>query len=291
MIEGFEQQRLAVNGVEINFVTGGSGPPVLLLHGYPESHLIWRHIAPRLAENYTVVATDLRGYGDSSKPQGLPDHSNYSFREMAQDQLEVMQALGYGSFHLVGHDRGGRTAHRLTLDHPEAVRRLVTLDIVPTKEVFDTTNQLSATLFYHWYFMLKPTPFPETIIGSNPEAWLRSHMGGRFAGLAPFLPDAWPEYLRAFDAAGIHSSCEDYRAAASIDLEHDTASLAEGLRVTCPMMALWAEQGSVERRFRAIEVWQRYATDVRGHSYPCGHYIPEEKPDELYEELIGFLKD
>jgi haloacetate dehalogenase len=291
VFEGFTQRRLAVNGVEINTFSGGNGPPVLLLHGYPQTHAIWRKIAPRLADHYTVVATDLRGYGDSSKPQGQPDHTNYSKREMARDQLEVMRALGHESFYLVGHDRGARVSHRLALDYPEAVRRLVTLDIVPTKVVFDATNQTIAATFYHWFFMLRPTPFPETIIGANPEAWLRGHMGGRYAGLQPFEPDGWPEYLRCFDAASIHGSCEDYRAAASIDLEHDGASLAQGRRVTCPMLALWAAQGSVERLFDAVKEWQRYATDVRGHSLPCGHYIPEEVPDMLHEELTGFLKD
>ena len=291
MFEGFTRRRIAVNGVEINLVTGGDGPPVLLLHGYPQTHAIWRKIAPRLAQNYTVVAADLRGYGDSSKPAGQPDHASYAKREMALDQVEAMHALGHESFYLVGHDRGARVSHRLALDHPRAVRRLVTLDIVPTKVVFDSTNMAVASSFYHWFFMLRPSPFPETMIGANPEAWLRFHMGGRFAGLQPFQPDAWPEYLRCFDAASIHGSCEDYRAAGTIDLEHDAASLAEGRRVTCPLLALWAAEGSVERHFKAVQEWQRYATDVRGHSLPCGHYIPEEVPDLLCDELVAFLKD
>jgi haloacetate dehalogenase len=291
MFEGFETRRVAANGVEINLVTGGSGPPLLLLHGYPQTHAIWRNVAPRLAERYTVVAADLRGYGDSSKPQGLADHANYSKREMARDQREAMRALGHESFYLVGHDRGARVSHRLTLDHPDAVRRLVTLDIVPTKVVFDSTNMAVASAYYHWFFMLRPSPFPETMIGANPEAWLRFHMGGRFAGLTPFEQEAWADYLRCFDAASIHGSCEDYRAAGTIDLEHDAASLAEGKRVTCPMLALWGAEGTVQRLFKPIEEWQRYAADVRGHSVPSGHYIPEEIPDVLYEELVGFLQD
>jgi haloacetate dehalogenase len=291
MFEGFETKRVAANGVEINLVTGGSGPPLLLLHGYPQTHAIWRKVAPRLAEHYAVVASDLRGYGDSSKPVGLADHSNYSKRDMARDQVDAMRALGHESFYLVGHDRGARVSHRLTLDHPQAVKRLVTLDIVPTKVVFDSTNMAIASAYHHWFFMLRPAPFPETMIGSNPEAWLRGHMGGRFAGLSPFEPDGWPEYLRCFDAASIHGSCEDYRAAGTIDLQHDTASLAEGLRVGCPLLALWGAEGTVERSFNAVEEWQKYATDVRGHSVPSGHYIPEEIPDVLYDELVGFLKD
>ena len=291
MFEGFTQQCITANGVEINAVSGGNGPPLLLLHGYPQTHAIWRKVAPRLAERFTVVAADLRGYGDSSKPTGLPDHANYSKREMARDQVEIMRSLGHDSFYLVGHDRGARVSHRLALDHPTAVRRLVTLDIVPTKVVFDATNQEVATTFYHWFFMLRPSPFPETMIGSNPEAWLGFHMGGRFAGLSPFEPDAWPEYVRCFDQASIHASCEDYRAAASIDLEHDVASLAEGRKVTCPMLALWGAHGSVERLFSAVQEWQRYATDVRGHALPSGHYIPEEIPDLLHDELVAFLRD
>jgi haloacetate dehalogenase len=291
MHEGFERTRVGVNGVEINAVAGGSGPPLLLLHGYPQTHAIWRKVAPRLAERYRVVASDLRGYGDSSKPQGQPDHSNYSKREMARDQVELMWALGHESFYLVGHDRGARVSHRLALDHPSAVRRLVTLDIVPTKTVFDATNKAIATGYYHWFFMLRPPPFPETMIGANPEAWLRFHMGGRFAGLQPFEPDGWPEYLRCFDAASIHGSCEDYRAAGTIDLEHDAEDFAAGRKIACPLLALWGEQGNVGRLFRPVEEWQRYATDVRGHALPCGHYIPEEVPDALHDELIAFLGD
>jgi haloacetate dehalogenase len=291
MFEGFEGKLVDVNGVRINAVTGGSGPPLLLLHGYPQTHVIWRKLAPRLADRFTVVASDLRGYGDSSKPQGLPDHANYAKREMALDQVELMRVLGHESFYLVGHDRGARVSHRLALDHPRAVRRLVTLDIVPTKAMFEATNQALATAIYHWFFMLRSSPFPETMIGANPEAWLRGHMGGRFAGVEPFLPDGWPEYLRCFTPESIHGSCEDYRAAASIDLVHDAASLDQGLRVSCPMLALWAREGTVERFFKPLEVWQGFATDVRGHSLPCGHYIPEEAPDLLHDELVAFLRD
>ncbi len=211
---------------------------------------------------------------------------------MAQDQLEVMQALGHASFFLVGHDRGARVAHRLTLDHPEAVRRLVTLDIVPTKAVFDSTNMEIAAAYYHWFFMLRPSPFPETMIGSNPEAWLRFHMGGRYGGLAPFQPDAWPEYLRCFsEPEAIHGSCEDYRAAGTIDLVHDTADLERGRRVQCPLLALWGEHGSVGRFFKPLDVWQRYAANVQGGAVPSGHYIPEEIPEVLHEELLRFLTD
>jgi haloacetate dehalogenase len=290
MFEGFSRHRIPANGVEIHAVTGGSGPPLLLLHGYPQTHAIWRKLAPQLAQHFTVVAADLRGYGDSAKPPGLPDHANYSKREMAADQVAVMQTLGHSSFFLVGHDRGARVAHRLALDHPDAVRRLVTLDIVPTRTVFARTNMQIASAYYHWFFMLRPSPFPETMIGSNPEAWLRFHMGSRHAGLDPFLPDGWPEYLRCFsDPAAIHGSCEDYRAAGTVDLEHDAEDEAAGRKIRCPLLVLWGAEGAVGRLFEPVQEWRNYGTDVRGHALPCGHYIPEEIPDQLYRELLGFL--
>jgi haloacetate dehalogenase len=293
MFEGFESKRITVKDreIDINLVSGGKGPALLLLHGYPQTHVIWRKTAPRLAAHFTVVATDLRGYGDSSKPAGLPDHANYSKREMARDQVEVMRALGHERFYLVGHDRGGRVAHRLAADHPDSVIKLVTLDIAPTKAMYEQTTMAFARSYYHWFFMIQPAPFPETLIGGNVEAYLHHHMG-RFAGLAPFLPEGWPEYLRCFaDPAAIHASCEDYRAAASIDLEHDAADIAAGRKVQCPMLALWGAQGVIEKQFKPLDDWRKVAVDVRGHALHCGHYIPEEAPDALYDELTAFLKD
>lgn len=286
----FETVRIAAGDIEIAGRIGGSGPPLLLLHGYPQTHLIWRKVARRLAERFTVVATDLRGYGASSKPPGLPDHSNYSKRAMAADQVAVMRSLGFERFLLCGHDRGGRVAHRLAADHPERVERLAVLDIAPTKAMYEQTTMAFAQAYYHWFFLIQPAPFPETLIRGDVETYLRSHMGRRHAGLEPFMPDAWPEYLRAFsDPAAIHASCEDYRAAASIDLEHDAADIAAGRKLSCPLLALWGEHGIIGRLFRPLEDWRRVATDVRGHAVPSGHYIPEEAPDLLADELTAFF--
>lgn len=292
MFETFTRKHIRVSAdIDINLVSGGKGPALLLLHGYPQTHAIWRKIAPRLAEHFTVVSTDLRGYGDSSKPAGLPDHSNYSKREMARDQIEVMRALGHERFYLVGHDRGGRVAHRLAADRPDSVIKLVTLDIAPTKAMYEQTTMAFARAYYHWFFLIQPAPYPETLIGGNIEAYLHHHMS-RFAGLAPFMPDGWSEYLRCnADPATIHANCEDYRAAASIDLEHDAADIAAGRKVQCPLLALWGAQGVIQKQFKPLDDWRKVAVDVRGHALACGHYIPEEAPDALYHELIQFLKD
>jgi len=289
MFEGFRREKIGVNNVEINLVVGGNGPPLLLLHGYPQTHLIWHKVAPRLAQVFTVVASDLRGYGDSSKPAGLPDHSNYSKRTMALDQVGVMRKLGFDRFLLCGHDRGARVAHRLAVDQPERVEKLVVLDIAPTKAMYDGTNMTFARAYYHWFFLIQPAPFPETLIGGAPEAYLHHHMT-RFTGLAPFMPDAWPEYVRAFShPATIHATCEDYRAAASVDLEHDAADIAACRKVTCSLLVLWGGHGIVERCFDALAEWRKVATDVQGRALPCGHYVPEEVPDLLAEELISFF--
>ena len=284
-------QRVRVGDVEINAVVTGNGPPLLLLHGFPQTHLIWRKVLPQLSRSFTVVTTDLRGYGDSSKPAGLPDHANYAKRAMALDQAEVMRTLGFDRFLLCGHDRGARVAHRLAVDHPARVSRLAVLDVAPTKAMYEGTTMAFARAYYHWFFLIQPAPFPETLIGADPEAFLRHHMGGRHAGLAPFLPDAWPEYLRCFaNPAAIHASCEDYRASATIDLVHDAADLAAGREVTCPLLVLWGEHGVIEREFRPLDDWRKVAIDVRGRSLPCGHYIPEEAPEALLAELVPFLE-
>ena len=288
LFPGFASTRIATSGAEINLVQGGDGPPLLLLHGYPQTHAIWHRIAPRLAERFTVVATDLRGYGDSSKPRGLPDHSNYSKREMARDQVEVMKALGHERFALVGHDRGGRVAHRLALDHPDRVSRLAVLDIVPTLTMYRRTTEAFARAYYHWFFLIRPEPFPERLIGADPRFFLEHHMGSRHAGLSAFSEAAFGEYLRCFsDPATIHASCEDYRAAASIDLEHDLADLDR--RVAAPLLALWGSRGIIERCFTPRQDWQDRAVEVTARSLDCGHYLPEEAPDALLDELVTFL--
>jgi haloacetate dehalogenase len=242
-----------------------------------------------LAENFTVVAADLRGYGDSSKPQGDEDHAAYSKRAMANDQVAAMGSLGFGSFAVVGHDRGARVGHRMALDHPERVARLAVLDIVPTRHVFATADKNLATAYYHWFFLIQPYDLPERLIGADPAYYLRKKLGAW--GVVPdaFSPEALAEYERCFDAATIHASCEDYRAAASIDLAHDESDRASGRAIDCPLLALWGAHGAVERLYDVPEVWSTYAGDVRAKALDCGHFLPEERPEETARELLDFL--
>jgi haloacetate dehalogenase len=288
LFPGFEREQIQVGGARINLVRGGAGPALLLLHGYPQTHCIWHRIAPRLAEKYTVVAADLRGYGDSSKPAGLLDHGNYSKRAMALDQVEVMQALGWNEFHLVGHDRGGRVAHRLALDHPQSVKKLAVLDICPTRSMYGRTDRAFAKAYFHWFFLIQPAPFPETLIGADPEFFIKYQMGRRHGGLQVFAAEAMAEYVRCFsDPATIHASCEDYRAAESIDLEHDAADAAR--KLSCPVLALWGRHGVIEQQFDCLADWRAVAREVRGKALDCGHYLPEERPGEVAHELASFL--
>jgi haloacetate dehalogenase len=290
MFEGFENLRIKTSGEEINLVRGGAGAPLLLLHGHPQTHAIWHKVAGELARHFTVVATDLRGYGDSGKPQGLADHSNYSKRAMALDQVEAMAALGYPSFKVLAHDRGARVAHRMAVDHPERVERLVTLDIAPTLAMYEKTNLTFATHYFHWFFLIRPFPFPETLIGADPELYLKHTIGGRSAGLAPFTAEAYAEYLRCLrDPRTIHGLCEDYRASAGLDLDHDREDLAAGRKVRCPMLALWGGNGVVGKVVDPLAEWERVAGDVRGNALDCGHYIAEEAPETLLAEALPFL--
>ena len=288
MFEGFEQRKVATGGAAINLVTGGSGPPLLLLHGYPQTHVMWHKVAPRLAEDFTVVAADLRGYGDSDKPAGDPEHYNYSKRAMAQDQVEAMERLGFDSFFLAGHDRGARVSHRLTKDHPERVRKLATLDIIPTRRMFQIVNKEMAANTFHWFFLIQPYPFPERVIEAGADYFMRSRFErGDNAGQV-FPPEAVAEYVRcSTDPATIHAICEDYRAGAGIDLVHDEADFAN--KVTCPHLALWSETGYVGRTQDVLAVWREYSTNVRGHGMPSGHYIAEELPEETWRELRDFF--
>lgn len=291
MFEGFVTHRIDHDGVPIHAVVGGEGPPLLLLHGHPQTHVIWHKVAGELARHFTVVATDLRCYGDSGKPAGLPDHSNYSKRVMAADQLAVMRALGFEHFSVMAHDRGARVAHRLAVDHPQAVRRLVTLDIAPTLAMYAQTNEAFARAYYHWFFLIRPAPFPETLIEADPALYLRQTMGSRSAGLAPFTDAALAEYLRCLQQPGsAHGLCEDYRASAGIDLEHDRADIAAGRMIECDMLALWGADGAVGKCFQPLEEWRRVARHVTGHALPCGHYIAEEIPARLLEEVLPFLR-
>ena len=290
MFEGFDQLQIETSGATINLVKGGSGPPLLLLHGYPQSHVMWHKIAPRLAEDFTVVAPDLRGYGDSSKPHGDPEHLTYSKREMARDQAEVMAHLGFDTFLLVGHDRGARVSHRLTKDHSERVLKLATLDIIPTHKMFQIVNKEMATNTYHWFFLIQPYDFPERMIGASADYFVRDRFTRGANAETNFPPEAVEEYVRCFvNPDTIHATCEDYRAGASIDLVHDEADFAN--KVTCPMLALWSETGYVGRTQNVLEVWKEYATNVRGFSLPAGHFLAEELPDATYEAITGFLQE
>ncbi|WP_193180707.1 alpha/beta fold hydrolase [Nisaea sediminum] len=288
MFEGFERKRIRTSGTEINLVTGGSGPGLLLLHGYPQTHAIWHKVAPKLAERFTVVATDLRGYGDSGKPPTDPAHMPYSKREMARDQAEVMSALGFERFSVVGHDRGGRVAHRLARDNRDRVERLAVLDICPTLDMYETTDMAFASAYYHWFFLIQPADYPERMIGADPDFYLSKKMKFLADGSA-ITEVAMAEYLRCFrDPATIHASCEDYRAGATIDLEHDRADRGE--RLDIPVLALWGAEGIIGKLYRPLEVWRGYTTaPVTGGSVPSGHYIPEEAPERLLDELGGFL--
>ena len=291
LFPGFEPRRIRTSGTEINLLVGGSGPPLLLLHGYPQTHVMWHRIAPRLAQHFTVVCADLRGYGDSGKPVSDPDHRAYSKRAMAQDQAEVMQALGFSRFVVAGHDRGGRVAHRMALDHPERIERLAVLDISPTAIMYAKTDRAFATAYYHWFFLIQPYDLPERLIGADPVYYLRKKVGGwGTAGIAIFHEAALAEYERCFsNPATIHATCEDYRAAATIDLEHDTAD--EQKKVGCPLLVLWGEKGVVHRLFDPVADWKSVARDVRGKPLPSGHYLAEEVPDATCAELLAFFCD
>lgn len=289
LFPGFEQKRLAGAGAEINLRIGGKGPPLLLLHGYPQTHAMWHRIAPRLAEDFTVVCADLRGYGDSSKPATVPDHASYSKRASAADMVAVMRSLGFERFRLAGHDRGGRVSHRLCLDHPQAVEKVAVLDIVPTRTLFETVNQQIATGYYHWFFLIQPFDLPERLIGADPEYYLRRKTGQWSGSGFSFDAEAWAEYLRCFrDPAVIHASCEDYRAAASIDLEHDRAD--EDKRIECPLLVLWGEKGLMHKAYDVLGTWRDKARIApQGQAVPSGHFLPEEAPEETYQALRRFF--
>ena len=286
---GFTTHRIETSGSEIRCVVGGDGPPVLLLHGYPQTHVMWHRVAPALARHYTVVCADLRGYGDSGKPASDDSHAAYSKRAMAADMVELMRDLGYPRFRLAGHDRGGRVAHRLCLDHPDAVSHVAVLDISPTRTMYAATDMAFATAYYHWFFLIQPFDLPERLIGADPAYYLRRKLGGWGTGLDHFDPRALAEYERCYaNPETIHASCEDYRAAASIDLEHDRESEAQ--KVGCPLLVLWGERGVVHRLFKPLEDWAAVATDVRGRALPCGHYLAEEAPEQTLDEFMAFFR-
>ena len=287
----FQSLWIEVNGVKIMARKGGSGRPLLLLHGHPQTHAIWHRVAQQLAKSFTVVMTDLRGYGDSSKPQGTPDHLNYSKRVMALDQIEVMRHCGFSDFDVLAHDRGARVAHRLALDHPKAVKRLVLLDIAPTLAMYEKTSNQFARSYWHWFFLIQPAPLPERLIEADPAAYVRDVLGRRSAGLAPFDPRALAEYVRCLELSGTaHGLCEDYRASATIDLVHDQSDIDKKNFLQQPLLVLWGEQGVVNQCFEPLKEWSKLAVNVQGHALPCGHYIPEEAPELLLNQVQSFLE-
>jgi len=285
MFEGFALAMMDTGEAIIRVRYGGSGPPLLLLHGHPQTHVMWHKIAPRLARDFTVVAPDLRGYGDSSKPPTTPDHEPYSKRAMARDQMAVMQQLGFEQFFVAGHDRGGRCAYRMALDHPERVLKLAVLDIIPTGEAFRRANMEFGLGFWHWFFLAQPYDLPERMIGANPDNYYFRHSRERFD------PDALADYLRCVhNPATIHAMCEDYRAGATFDFALDEADRGTR-RIACPVLALWSGQGELERWYDVGAIWRDWADDVRGRALDCGHFLAEEAPDETYAELYAFFTD
>lgn len=288
--DGFRRQIIHTSETAIHLRRGGSGPPLLLLHGYPQNHLMWHRLAPLLCRRFHLICPDLRGYGDSGKPDGGPDHAGYAKRTMARDMVEVMDALGYPRFAVAGHDRGARVAHRMALDHADRVSRVCVMDIAPTLHMFETTDQAFATGYYHWFFLIQPDGLPERLIGADPEYYLREKLSRWSAPGARFDPAAVSDYLRCFrDPASIHASCEDYRAAAGIDLEHDRAD--RGRRIEQPLLVLWGRRGFVHRMYDVAAVWQAHARNVTAHAVDCGHFLPEEAPRSVTRQLVRFFAD
>ena len=292
ILSGFTDHRFDGPDASIAYATAGSGPPLLLLHGYPQTHAMWHRIAPALAERFTVVAPDLRGYGDSAKPHQDDDRAgNYAKRVMAADMAALMASLGHDRFRLAGHDRGARVAYRLALDSPERVERLALLDIVPTKTVYDRINAPVAHAYFHWFMLARPFPLPEKLIGGDPGFWLDTVFGAWGGNPGAFTPEALAEYRRGFvTPEGLHASCADYRAGAGIDCDHDAADLKAGRKIACPTLILWGQNGVVGRAYGdPLKVWADYATDLRGHGVPGGHFLPEEAPTETLAALSAFF--
>lgn len=288
ILANFRAERIRASEVTLNVALGGTGPPLLLLHGYPQTHAMWYKIAPALAADFTVIAPDLRGYGDSDKPPGDPEHATYSKRAMARDVVELMTALGFERFAVAGHDRGARVTHRLCLDNPARVTRAAVLDIAPTYTMFATADKEFGEAYYHWFFLIQPYDLPERLIGADPEYYLRTKIARWSRNPGVFTEAALGEYLRCFrDPATIHATCEDYRAAASIDLVHDAADLER--RIACPLLVLWGAKSFIGKKYDVLAVWRERAADVRGRGLPCGHYLAEEAPEETCVELRRFF--
>jgi len=290
-LPGFEYQQMAVDGVSISYAVSGTGSPLLLLHGYPENHLIWRDVAPGLAREHTVVLADLRGYGSSGKP--APDTAGlvYSKRSMARDQVRLMRQLGFWQFQLVSHDRGARVGHRLALDHPDAVTRLAVLDIVPTRHVLHNVTRSVALADFHWFFLATGNGIPERMIADDPGFWVRSLFDQLVGKGTSIKPEVMQDYIRCFhDPGTVAGSCADFRSGLTVDLVHDDETYAAGRKVECPLLVLWGTQGMVRPGSDPVAIWRQYATDVRGHAVPTGHFIPEEAPDLVAAALRDFLE-
>ena len=291
MLEGFASLDLERDGVALKVRRAGQGMPLLLLHGHPQTHAMWHRVAPALAERFEVVLMDLRGYGDSGRPPAGEQSVAYSKREMALDALHAMRTLGHERFQVLAHDRGARVAHRLALDHPGAVERLVLLDIAPTLAMYRQTGEAFARAYWHWFFLIQPPPLPEALIASDPVRYLRGVMGARHAGLAAFAPQALAEYERCIAHPGTAESiCADYRASAGIDLVHDQADADAGRKLAQPLRVLWGEHGAVGKSFDVPALWRELASNVAGRSLPCGHYIAEEAPALLLDEALSFFR-
>jgi len=291
--QAFKRQCVTTSGAQVNLRHAGEGhPPLLLLHGYPQTHAMWHRVAPKLAQRFHVVCPDLRGYGDSSKPPDKPNHSNYANRAMANDMVEVMASLGHASFGVAGHDRGARVAQRMALDHPEKVSKACVMDIAPTLHMYDHTDQAFATGYYHWFFLIQPDGLPERLIGADPAYYLKEKLRRASAPGTRFTAEALAEYVRCFQNPDtIHATCEDYRASATIDLEHDRIDRDRGAQVRCPLLVLWGKKGFVERCYDVLSVWRAYAQCVEGRVLDCGHFLPEERSDEVAEALLAFFDD
>jgi haloacetate dehalogenase len=294
MLDDFTRSEIQTSGARIVTVTGGKGPPLLLMHGNPFNYLSWLKVAPTLATHFTVVCTDLRGYGDSEKPPGGEDHSGYSFRAMAQDQVEVMEALGYDRFLASGHDRGGRVLHRMCLDHPDKVTRAAILDIIPQHHLLNNVTRQWGTFSWHWFFNIQPYDLPERMMGADPDWFIEKKLAKTKQGLSFFDPAALAEYKRCFrNPETIHAICEDYRATFGVDLDMDTKDFDAGRKIECPLLLLWGATGGVGRNSKPgpAEIWQRYASNiVDAKALPCGHYLSEEAPRETTEALLAFFK-
>ena len=291
LFKNFTLQRVTREGVSLHTRRAGQGPALLLLHGHPQSQAMWHRVASTLAQHFTVVMMDLRGYGDSDRPVSDPEHTAYSKREMALDAMAVMRHYGFERFQVLAHDRGARVAHRLALDHAQAVEQLMLLDIAPTLAMYENTSEAFAKAYWHWFFLIQPPPLPEALIDSDPVRYIRSVMGRRHAGLAAFAPQAMAEYERCIQLPGTaHGLCEDYRASATIDLVHDRADISAGIKLSQPLRVLWGEHGAVGQCFDVMGLWQARALQVTGQNLSCGHYIAEEAPEALLAEVLNFFR-